>query len=387
MSTHPPSSKGRRSLRLGAGVVAGALAVGACHGSDADVALPDPGRVSSVSAELQEELEEVVAATGVPALAVAAVERDGLVELGVAGERARGSRVAVGPDDPFHIGSNGKAMTAALLGRLEQRGAPIGYDTTLASAFPDVDVHEDYVEITLGDVLAHVGGIPDTLPDDPALLEMSPVTARQAAAAGVLTAPARPSPSTIVYSNLGYVVVGAAMEAATGESWEQLMRIELFDPLNMRSCGFGPPGSAVEVDAPRGHDATGAAVHLDNPAALGPAGTIHCSLADWAAFVSELLDVAGGADGGVLSIATVDELLTPRGSPGPDGLRTALGWFVVDGPDGPVYFHDGSNTAWYSEAMLAPGRGTALLAASNEERTGTVAVEQALQLMTGRHAE
>ena len=42
------------------------------------------------------------------------------------------------------------------------------------------------------------------------------------------------------YSNMGYLVVGAALQLATVKSGEALMEDELSAPLGMASCGFGP---------------------------------------------------------------------------------------------------------------------------------------------------
>ena len=65
----------------------------------------------------------------------------------------------------------------------------------------------------------------------------------------------------------------------------------LFNPLDMASCGFGAPATVDTTDAPWGHR-TAASEHTpgppgpaaDNPPALGPAGTVHCTLRDWARF-------------------------------------------------------------------------------------------------------
>src|SRR5690606_27662123 len=100
------------------------------------------------------------------------------------------------------------------------------------------------------------------------------------------TAPVHPPGEGLLYSNVGYMVAGALLERLGEAPWEELMRRELFVPLGMADAGFGPPGSAERVDQPRAHRPGGAAVppgpRADNPAALGPAGTVHASLRSWA---------------------------------------------------------------------------------------------------------
>ncbi len=58
---------------------------------------------------------------GIPAVGEALVTRDGVVELDLIGARVRGGD-PVGARDAWHIGSCGKAMTAALYARLVERG-------------------------------------------------------------------------------------------------------------------------------------------------------------------------------------------------------------------------------------------------------------------------
>ena len=62
-------------------------------------------------AELTAELRE---ATGVPGLGAVTVSADGIEDRAVTGVRAKGSEAAIELDDPWHLGSNGKAMTAVL---------------------------------------------------------------------------------------------------------------------------------------------------------------------------------------------------------------------------------------------------------------------------------
>jgi CubicO group peptidase (beta-lactamase class C family) len=43
------------------------------------------------------------------------------------------------------------------------------------------------------------------------------------------------------YSNLGMIIVAAALEVKTGKAWEQLVQESIFNPLNMTSAGFSTP--------------------------------------------------------------------------------------------------------------------------------------------------
>ena len=111
-------------------------------------------------------------------------------------------------------------MTAALVGRLEEQGAPVDLDRTLAEAFPAVSsIDEAYAAVTLAQLLSHTGGIADEveLVSDDSALSLTVVEQRALVARLLLELPPPIEPgSSSHYSNLGYVVAGAALEAATG---------------------------------------------------------------------------------------------------------------------------------------------------------------------------
>jgi len=389
-----PTPRTMTALLLALGLAAGACSSdddGATAASDptgSATATPTTEVTPSADAgpELADVLDAIVADTGVPALGAAVFDSDGLIEQAVAGQRTRGGDDPVTVDDVFHLGSNTKAMTAALLARLDEQG-PIGFDTTLGDAFGETtDVHDDYTNVTLAQLLSHSGGAPDDddLDIDDSLYELPVTEARALGAELVIAAAPTTPPGTMSnYSNAGYVVVAAAIEAATGRSWEELMTAELFVPLALASCGFGPPGTEGAIDQPRGHDEdTGEPVYFDNPAFLAPTGGVHCSMADWGRFLVELLDGFNGTSD-YLTQSSVARLIEPSPAPVPgfDG-GAALGWLVTDGPDGTAWFHNGSNTAWHSQAAIVPAIDRVVLAVSNEADTGEKATALAFAALS-----
>jgi CubicO group peptidase (beta-lactamase class C family) len=97
-------------------------------------------------------------------------------------------------------------------------------------------------------------------------------------------------------------------------------------------------------------------VNIDNPPALGPAGTAHMPLADWAKFARVFID----PEQRFLSTGSRQHLTLPVAS------QYALGWEIFDLPDvGRVLTHDGSNTAWLTRMVAIPERRIAVLIAAN----------------------
>ena len=338
----------------------------------------EPPSAEPPSAEtLSAALEAILAEAGAPAVAAAIFSVDGtIIDAAAIGVRRSGESTPVTVDDRFHLGSDVKAMTAALLGRLQEQGRGVSFDTTLSEAFPHgVAIHPDYAAVTLAQLLSHTGGIDDAVeldPDDSVLA--LPVEEQRAVIARLLLEmppPIEPGTSSH-YANLGYVVAGAALETATGMAWEELMRAELFEPLGMESCGFGAPG-ADGSEAPWGHDASGTPIDPTQPdteiwrdPVIGPAGTVYCAMADWVKFLSELMrGLEGESD--FLSRSTVERIFTPADVPyeGDPNGKYAFGWGVYESPFGAIYTHDGSNGLWYASVYLFPGLGTGRIAVSN----------------------
>ncbi|MBE3068665.1 MAG: beta-lactamase family protein, partial [Planctomycetes bacterium] len=180
--------------------------------------------------------------------------------------------------------------------------------------------------------------------------------------------PQVPPGREFLYSNAGYAILGAAAERAAGRPWEDLMRTMLFRPLGMTSAGFGAMGSPGKVDQPWQHRLEGGkAVPVepgplsDNPAVIGPGGTVHASMADWARFVLVHLKGARG-ESTVLPVKDWSPLHEPA-----FGGDYAGGWSATDRPwgGGRVLTHAGSNTMNYAVVWMAPKRDFAVLAATN----------------------
>ena len=152
-----------------------------------------------------------------------------------------------------------------------------------------------------------------------------------------------------------------------------------------KPAGFGGLGTKGETDQPWGHLSGGRAVRengpaVDNPPVLGPAGTVHCTIRDWARFIADFLRGARG-ESALLKPATYEVLLRP-----PYGGDYALGWSMVERSwgGGTVLNHCGCNTMYYANAWLAPKRDFAVLVCANQGLDAFAATDEAAgQLIRG----
>lgn len=341
--------------------------------------LPGRSRARTGDEVLQAALDSVFERTAPIALGAALMSREGLVASGVRGLRRKDGTEPVLTTDAWHLGSNTKAMTAVLFARLVEQGHA-DWDLKLVDALPG-EHDPAWADVRVVDLMQHRAGLRDddvlgqawfmTARSNPATLpEQRLAVARKALASGPGGAPGQ-----FLYGNASYMVAAAAMEAIAGQDWQALMVEQVFTPLGITSAGFGSP----REPAPWGHLAqAGRTVSLppshpgsDNPAALGPAGTVHMTLEDYGRFLAVFLN-----DGQpLLQPASIERLSQPAGGPPP---AYGCGWIVLNQPwasvdgttPGPVLAHDGSNTVWYTTAVVAPARGLALVAVSNDGTAG-----------------
>src|SRR5437763_1456558 len=133
------------------------------------LAVPAPhaqGKPERGDQGIQDTLEPIRAKHKVPALAAAVVRSKGLAAVGVVGVRKQGADAAVTIFDLFHLGSDTKAMLAALIARLVELGL-LRWDDPLDRIFPDLakDMPEDLRKVTVVQLLAHRAGLPGNLKD------------------------------------------------------------------------------------------------------------------------------------------------------------------------------------------------------------------------------
>jgi CubicO group peptidase (beta-lactamase class C family) len=303
----------------------------------------------------------------IPAMGAVLIRRGQVTERAVAGVRALGGADPAQPDDVWHLGSNGKAMTATMVARLVERGV-LSWDAPLSQTLPELatDMQAAYREVTLRDLLAHQSGMQPDIAESWAAAfhaDKRPLHAQRLAYARVALAqtPAFARGKGDGYSNSGVLIAALVAERATGLAFETLMQAEVFEPLGLRSAGFG----ATRRGQPLGHKA-GAPVEgaqADNPAVIAPAGGIHMSLQDWSRFAID--QMAGEQGHGKLLKAENYRLLH---QPAREGGKFALGWRVqgsMAGVSARHLAHTGSNEAWFALIVLKPDSEDAVLVTSN----------------------
>lgn len=344
-----------------------ASAAAACFQAEPPASVSPDKRITDLLAPIQTKHD-------LPALGAAVVNQEGLVSVGVVGVRKRGDETPATIDDRFHIGSNTKALTATLLGRLIEEGA-LRWDTNVGMMFPELEaeIPAGLKAVTIEQLLSHRSGLPREFPSVKVWGEFAKAGVLREQRKAVLKRAAQetlsPAGEKMVYSNMNYVIAAAMGEQVTKQPWEEMLRDKLMAPLGIRSFGFGPMGQPDKVVQPWQHHADGRpqtpVPQADNVPAMGPAGRVNVTLGDWAEFVADHLRGAAGLKA-LMSPETYKKL---HSSPAPKPFYTVGGWAGQSEPH-LVLAHDGCNTMNYATAVLIPSRNIAVLVVTNQGTVG-----------------
>lgn len=357
---------------------------------------------SATAAQIYDPIvEDSYARFHLPGLAVGVIEDGKIVYTKTMGERVAGSGEKIDADTLFKIGSNSKAMTTALLGRLVDQGK-LRWDDPVTKYLPDFRMYDPWVtkQMRISDLLTHSSGLPGGAGDLMLWPEPNDFTRADIIHALRFFKPAYSFRSKYEYDNLLYVVAGQVAVVAGGAPYETLMRREVFEPLGLKRCQVGrwDRDAVGNVAEPHGTiDGRNQVIRADGaiiPAtASDPAGGIRCSLNDMMIWTLNWL-APTPAQLAWLPMAQREVLQAPHMLiPVPANLRKwnnahvmayGYGWRMADANGRWTVWHTGTLAGMFTELRLLPDSrsGFVTLINGNDGEARTVLSEVLLKHFT-----
>lgn len=340
------------------------------------------GQDADVIAAFSRQMAADVEADGIGGITAAVFKGDQVLWAQGFGWADPGNRVPAGVRTIYRTGSISKSVTAILMAELVEEGT-VALDDAVADYLPEAagfgDPPAGMEPITFRQLASHTAG----LIREPEL---------EGAAAGPIedwgykilasiphtrfyTMPG----TRYQYSNIGYGVLGYALQRAAGTSFMVLVEDRLFEPLGMRSSTFivGPDlwrrvavgfangaDGAVDADFPAlEHDGRGYKV---------PNGGVYATVGDLATFAAAVM---GMTEHELLEPATRRDVMTVQTPEDPDsgyGLGFSIRPVALDG-GGDVRFvgHGGSVAGYNMYLVFEPVSGYGVALGRNYNRGAT----------------
>jgi len=266
---------------------------------------------------------------------------------------------------------------AAILKLREQR--KLRLTDRLDRFFPDIP--SDKAAITLHQLLTHTAGMPDLIGRDE-----EPIS-RKAYLARAFASPLVAQPGErYEYSNVGYSVLAAVIEVATGQTYEDYLFENLWQPAGMFTTGYYRPdwrGHTVpQIQEPIADLVSQKQLleqtHANNWHLVGNGGLLSTA-SDMLKWHRALLG------SGILTADSKALLMAPHVSEGEEGFYYGYGWSVVPDFQGTkLVWHNGGSYFSRAEFWRLPESGFGIFIATHKEAVEPYFTAEALaKLLVG----
>ena len=360
---------------------------------------------------LRSTIEEMMALTGTAGLTYGVIYRGDIVHTENFGFRDVEEKLPVNEDTIFQIASLTKSMVAAGIGMLVEE-KKMDWNTPLKELLPEWHVEDPVIRntVTIVDCLAHRTGLQMNnywLQSNNNII--IPLKDSMTFLNGLV--PVRPFRGQYQYNNLGYEVARHLIKKLSGMTWDQILHLKLFEPLQMLRTGTHQNFSGPDnVSKAYGALSNGTPIRIGDAqigddTVAGAAGGVRSCLNDmlklmkaWLVaadqqFINDSTSTAGSP---LKQINYIMSAQIPTGAPSHHETSYAMGWARTElpgpmgviglnnpwrqGPAGSlngmplvgkstapqlVVYHQGANLGVLAAAILLPESQSAIVVLSN----------------------
>lgn len=329
-----------------------------------------------ITDSLDNYIESALEKWKVPGVAIAIVKDGKIILTKGYGFRDIEKKTKVDENTLFQIGSTSKAFTSATIALLENRGI-CTLEDPVKKWFKEFNLLDDYREenATLLDLLGHRLGyyfwtgeffmFDSDLSENEILERFSQLPATE------------PFRYDFNYCNIGYYFAGRCLEAMTRKDFSQVMKDEIFTPLQMNNTTATPSDISKSKNACRGHHLLynqATAVPYASFDWISPAGGICSNATDMSKWLLELLN-AFKDSAAVLNSDIMYRVTTPLTTRGmSDGsfhknhfLMYGLGWNVEDYESVANFWHAGGIHGFSTQLSIIPELDLGVMVLTNSD--------------------
>ncbi|WP_419816590.1 serine hydrolase [Glacieibacterium sp.] len=341
---------------------------------------------NAVAAAAQAEISD----KAIPSIAIALVDRSGVIWSGAWGSSDANGKVAAGVDDIYRAGSVSKLFTDIAVMRLVEQHK-LDLDAPVTRYLPSFTPHNPFgTPITLRQLMTHRSGLVREPPRGHYFDAAAKGQPDTVASLNATTLVARPGTVT-KYSNAGIAVVGEVVARVSGQKFEAAVDRLVLGPLGMSSSSFVRTGlkrpvAFAQMASFDGGRWAAPALDLGTPAA----GNLYSTVGDLGRMATMLLNDGRVGNSTLLKPATLTEMWRPQYVV-PAGARSFGLGFVLGQLDGErTVGHSGAVYGFATDLRVMPGAGIGVVVFSTvdsgptAQRLGSFALRALLAQRQGR---
>jgi CubicO group peptidase (beta-lactamase class C family) len=238
-------------------------------------------------------MDKILKDWNVPGAGVGIVYKNKLIFAKGFGYRDYENKLPVTINTLFQIASNTKLFTAISVGMLVDQGK-LDWDIPVRNYVPSIEFFNDDLNksVTIRDMLAHRTGISR----HDLIWYKSDFSRKELFDRLKYLEPSQPLRQGFLYNNLMYVSAGYIIELLSGKTWEDFVKSNLFEPLEMKSTVLtvkemeANPDHGVPFNEKRDTTILYRIPIYEDKAAVGPAGAIISNIQDMSHWLITLMN-------------------------------------------------------------------------------------------------
>jgi len=191
--------------------------------------------------DLHTVIDSIAVKNKIPGLAMGIVSQDTLISIYNYGFSNLNKKIKVNSNTKFRVGSITKSFLALGFLKLFEEGK-LNLETPVKSIAPDLlfeNEWEDTNPVCIVNLLEHTAGFDDVHFNDLSIVDISDLPLISAIRKQKKSMRVRWKPgSRYSYSSVGYTIAGYILEKVSGEKYEEFLKQQILDPLDMCESSF-----------------------------------------------------------------------------------------------------------------------------------------------------
>lgn len=261
---------------------------------------------------LRELIDNTMQEWKVPGLAIAIVKDNEIIFCEGFGFRDVEKGLKVTPETLFAIGSCTKAFTTIAMGILVEQGK-LDWDKPVRNYLPTFKLYDSYAteHMTPRDLVTHRSG----LPRHDFVWYGTSFTRQELVERLQYLEPTHELRAVFQYQNLMYMTAGYLVDQISERSWEEFVRQEIFNPLEMGGSNFSVVKSQETDDFALPYqekDDDVKEIPFRNIDVVGPAGSVNSNVTDMAKWLLLHLNQGKCGKKQIISPVNLSQMHTPQ---------------------------------------------------------------------------